>query len=171
MLAVIASFVRCLFASRDRLELENLALRHQLAVYQRSVKRPKIRHRDRLIWSVLSRILAGWREILFIAKPRTVIEWRRRRFRDYWCRLSRRTSPGRPALQREIQALIRQMSSATVLWGAPRIIGELGKLGIEVAESTVAKYMTKRKGPASPTWTAFLRTHLRDMISVDFFVV
>jgi transposase InsO family protein len=140
-------------------------------VYQRSVKRPKIRDRDRLIWSVLSRILAGWREILFIAKPRTVIEWRRRRFRDYWRRLRQRKSPGRPALPPEIQALIRQMSSANVLWGTPRIVSELAKLGIDVVESTVAKYMVKRKGPASPTWTAFLRAHLRDMISVDFFVV
>lgn len=171
MLAVIASLVRCLFASRSRLQLENFALRHQLSVYQRSAKRPKLRDRDRLLWSMLSRVLAGWRDLLFIVKPRTVIEWRRRRFRDYWCRLSRRKSPGRPTLPLELQTLIRQMSSANVLWGAPRIVGELAKLGIEVAESTVAKYMMKRSGPASPTWTAFLRAHLREMISVDFFVV
>jgi len=171
MLALIASFVCSLFASRSHLHLENLALRHRLAVYQRMSKRPKLRDRDRLLWSVLSRLIGDWRELLVIVKPRTVIEWRRRRFRDYWRRLSQRKSPGRPMLPPEIRALIRQMSSANVLWGAPRIVGELAKLGIEVAESSVAKYMVKKTGPASPTWTAFLRTHLRDMISVDFFVV
>jgi len=91
-----------------------------------------------------------------------VIEWRRRSFRDYWHRLSLRKTPGRPTLLSGIQTLIRQMSSANVLRGAPQIAGDLGKLGIEVAESTVASHTMKRSGPASPTWTAFLRAHLRE---------
>lgn len=171
MLVAIVALIRGLFLSRGQLKFENTVLRHQLAIYQRSVKRPKLVDRDRILWRLISRYTGRWRDLLYIARPRTVIEWRRRRFREYWTRLCRNEKPGRPALDPALLALIRQMSTANVLWGAPRIVGELHQIGIDLAESTIAKYMTKRARPASPTWTAFLRSHLRDVVSVDFFIV
>lgn len=171
MVAALLAFVRAFTLSRSRLQIENAVLRHQLAVYRRSIKRPKLRDRDRVLWSLLSRFSDRWRDWLFIATPRTVIRWQRRRFQEYWARLSTPRRRGRPRVHPAIRALIRRMSTANVLWGAPRIVGELRKLGIELAEFTVAKDMVKRPRPASPTWTAFLRSHLRDVVSVDFFVV
>jgi transposase InsO family protein len=171
MRTAVVPWLRSLFLSRSRLQLENAVLRHQLAIYQRSINRPKLRDRDRLLWSLLSRATSRWRDWLYIAKPRTVVQWQRRRIREYWARLSRPRRRGRPSVHPAIRALIRQMSQANVLWGAPRIAGELGMLGIEIAESTVAKYMVTQPRPASPTWSAFLRSHLREVISVDFFIV
>ena len=165
---LIASLLPTVLRSRASLQMEILVLRHQLAVYQRRSSRPRLRHADRVLWSWLSRIWSGWRGSLVIVQPRTVIAWQRRRFRGHWRRLSR---PGRPAISSEIRVLIRRMSSANPLWGAPRIVGELEKIGIEVAKSTVEKYMIRKRGPSSPTWKAFLRNHVRDLVSVDFFVV
>jgi putative transposase len=118
--------------------LENLALRHQLAVYKKMVNRPKLLGSDRLFWVALSRVWAGWRQALLIVSPDTVLRWQRRRFREYWARLSSRAVAGRPRVSRQIRALVVRIVQANPLWGAPRIHGELQKLGIDVAERTVS---------------------------------
>ena len=171
--ALIAMLAALVVSARSRgaMQLEILALRHQLAVYQRTSKRPPIRPSDRLLWAWLSRAWPRWREALLIVQPRAVVAWRRRRFREHWTRLCRSGRPGRPAVARDVRVLIRRMSRSNPTWGAPRIVGELAKIGIDVAKSTVARYMDRRQPPASPTWSTFLRSHLRDMVHVDFFLV
>ena len=139
IIQTLAHLMRDSLRSRLSIQLESLALRHQLAVYRRATRRPRIRPADRILWSWLSRIWAGWREALVIVRPETVIAWRRRKFREYWTTLSRSGKPGRPAIPREVRELIRRMSSANPLWGAPRIVGELSKIGIELPKSTVEK--------------------------------
>jgi len=171
MLRATLAFVHPLFRSRLSLQIEILALRHQLAVYQRTRARPRLRPADRLLWAWLSRVWSGWQDALVFVKPETVIAWRRRKFRQYWTRLSRSGKPGRPSVPREIRDFVRRMSSANPLWGAPRIVGELAKIGIDLPQSTVAKYMVRRRKPPSATWRAFLRNHIRDIVATDFFVV
>jgi len=151
--------------------LENLALRHQLAVYKKMVNRPKLLGRDRLFWVALSRMWAGWRQAVVIVSPNTVLRSQRRRFRWYWARLSARAVAGRPRLSRQIRALVVRMAQANPLWGAPRIHGELQKLGIDVAERTVSRLLPKRRSPPSQTWRTFLTNHVRDLVSIDFFTV
>jgi putative transposase len=165
MLPVISALVACvtsLFRSRASLHLEHLALRHQLAVYQRSVPRPRIRMTDRLFRSWLSRLWSGWQSTLAFVQPRTVIAWQRRRFRDYWRRLSQHGKPGRPAMAKEVRELIRTMWWANPTWGLPRTVGELRKLGIDVAKSTwrsVARAAAKhRSRPGRPFWQTTCRT-------------
>jgi hypothetical protein len=104
-------------------------------------------------------------------KPATVIAWRRRRFRAFWTKLSSKRGPGRPPVAKETQDLIRRMSELNVTWGSPRIRSELKMLGIDVAQSTVERYMVKRPKPASPTWRAFLANHVGCLASIDFFTV
>ncbi|MFN8178305.1 MAG: integrase core domain-containing protein [bacterium] len=159
-----------LFRSHLSLQLEVVALRHQLAICQRRAKRPRLRAEDRAFWVLLSRIWSGWRSTVVLVQPATVVRWQKRRFRDHWRRLTESPKPGRPPVAEEIRRLIRQMSSANPLWGAPRIVGELRKIGIPIAKSTVETYMVRNRGPASPTWKSFLRNH-RDLVSADFFVV
>ena len=170
LLALVAGFV-ALFRSHFALQLEIIALRHQLTIYQRTVKRPRIGSGDRIFWSWLSRRWAGWREALVFVEPATVIAWQRKRFRAHWSRMSRAGKRGRPPISTEVRELIRKMSGANPLWGTPRIIGELGKLGIDVAKSTVDKYRVRPRKPSSPTWKAFLQNHLTDLVSIDFFIV
>jgi putative transposase len=160
-----------LFGGHRQLALENLALRQQLAVYKRSAPRPRLRTMDRLVWVGLARVWAGWRQALVIVSPDTVLRWQRRRFREHWRRLSGRPRVGRPPLNAEITALIRNMTAMNPLWGAPRIHGELRKLGIEVAERTVSRLMPKRRTPPSQTWRTFLTNHVRDLVALDFFTV
>jgi len=157
--------------SRAGLQAENLALRHQLAVLRRGSKRPQLRQADRLLWAWLSRAWSGWREAIVIVKPETVIAWRRRKFREYWTKLSRSGKPGRPAIPKEVRDLIRRMSRANPLWGAPHIVGELNKIGITLPRSTVAKYMVRHRKPPSQTWKSFLKNHIADIVAVDFFIV
>ncbi len=126
---------------------------------------------DRAFWVILSQGWAGWRNALAIVEPATVIRWHREGFRRFWRRKSRPGRLGRPGLDREVVSLILRMSQANVTWGAPRIRNELAKLGIELAISTVAKYMPRRRKPPSQTWRAFLENHLRDLVALDFFVV
>jgi putative transposase len=171
MLCAWLASICAVFRSRRSLWLENVALRHQVAVYQRAVNRPHLRPSDRLFWAWLSRVWSGWQDALAFVQPRTVIAWQRTRFRDHWARLSRGTTPGRPVIAKEIRALIRTMWQANPTWGAPRIVGELRKLGIEVAKSTVEKYRVRPRTPSSATWKTFLKTHVRDLVSLDFFVV
>lgn len=152
ILLTILSFVAAAFRLRLALQMEMLALRHQLAVYQRSGKRPRIRPADRILWGWLSKIWPGWRDVLVFVKPSTVIAWQRRRFRDHWKWLSKSSEPGRPPVSKEIRELIRRMSQANPTWGSPRIVGELGKLGIIVAKSTVEKYIVNLF--SNPCWLA-----------------
>jgi putative transposase len=159
------------FRSRTALQLEVLALRHQLGVLQRSVKRPRLTTFDRLLWVWLCRVWPEWRSALVIVKPETVIAWHRTAFRLFWTWKSPRGRLGRPAVPHDVRELIRQMSRENPLWGAPRIHGELLKLGIDVGETSVSKYMGRRRGPPSQTWRTFLKNHLTTTVSVDFFTV
>ena len=166
-LALVASS----FRTRAALQTEILALRHQLAVLQRSEpRRLRLKHSDRLLWILLSRCWSGWRGCVRIVQPDTVVRWQRRAFAFYWTRKSR-PRPGRPRAATEIRELIRRMSQANRLWGAPRIHGELLKLGIEVAQSTVGKYLGRQRKPPSQSWRTFLKNHVQQMASMDFFTV
>src|SRR5271169_3519140 len=166
-------FSLCLiFRSRAALELENLALRHQLGVLQRSTrKRPKLTPVDRLFWVCLSRVWSDWRSVLAIVRPGTVLAWHRKGFRLFWTWKIRRGQRGRPTVPREVRNLIRRMCRENPLWGAPRIHGELLKLGIDIGESSVSKYMVRSHKPPSQTWRTFLENHLTQMVSIDFFTV
>ena len=116
----------------------------------------------RLIASLgwLSRLWPGWQATLAFVQPRTVIAWQQKRFRDHWRRLSQSGTFGRPAVAREVRDLIRDMSRANPLWGSPKIVGELDKLGINVAKSMVEKYRVRPRNPSSPTWKACLNNHV-----------
>ena len=165
----IVSMLARRFRSRAVLELENLALRHQLHVLRR--QRPgrlRLFALDRLLWVLLYRLWPRCLEAMVLVKPATVIQWHRRGFRLFWRWRSR---SGRPSVEREIRDLIRQMSSANPLWGAPRIHGELLKLGIEISQATVAKYMVRRRGTPSQNWRTFLRNHAEGIAAIDMFVV
>jgi transposase InsO family protein len=163
-------FISPAFKTRVGLQAENLALRHQLCVLQRCVKRPKIPPADRILWSFLSRVWPNWKDALIFVKPDTVIRWQRKRFKEHWTRLSRNGKRGRPATSKELQELIRTMSTLNPTWGSPHIVGELAKLGIVVAKSTVEKYMVRAKKPPSQTWRSFLENHAREIVSIDFIV-
>jgi putative transposase len=171
VISALLAFMAALFRSRASLYLEHVALRHQLAVYQRTVHRVHLRPTDRLLWGWLSRLWAGWQGALAFVQPCTVIAWQRRRFRDHWRRLSQRGMPGRPTIAKDVRDLIRTMWQTNPTWGAPRIVGELRKLGINVAKSTVEKYRVRPKRPSSPTWKTFLKNHVQDLVALDFLVV
>ena len=157
--------------SLARLEAENIVLRRQVIVLSRkSRSRVWLRDIDRLILVWMYRLFPSILNAITVVKPETVIRWHRRGFRAYWRWKSRRRG-GRPRIDREIRDLIRRMNQENPLWGAPRIHGELLMLGIEVAESTVARYMTRRQGPPSQGWKTFLRNHGAGIASIDLFVV
>src|SRR5262249_35899023 len=118
-----------------------------------------------------ARVWTRWRQSLLIVTPDTVLRWQRRRFRDHWTKLSRRPTVGRPPVNAEIRALVTRMAAANPLWGAPRIHGELLKLGLEVAERTVSRLMPKRRTPPSQTWRTFLANHVQDFVAIDFFTI
>jgi transposase InsO family protein len=172
LLALFAA-LRSTVQSRADLAAEMLALRHQLAVLQRQApSRPCLGRADRFLWVLLSTIWPNWRRAVQIVTPDTVVRWHRRGFALYWRWKSGLRRAGRPAVAPDIRALIRQMHAANPLWGAPRIHGELRKLGIEIAQSTVAKYLVRHGGKApSQTWRSFLGNHVSQLASIDFFVV
>ena len=157
--------------SRLYLQAENAALRNQLSLYRKSGQRPRIRPADRLLWCFIAKFWAGWRTALYFVQPRTVTTWQKKRFRDYWRALSQSAKPGRPRISRELRKLIERMWEANPTWGSPKIVAELAMLGIDVAKSTVEKYRPKRAGPPSPTWRTFLDQHVRDLVSIEFFIV
>jgi putative transposase len=166
LLVVFFSLVASTFRARAALQAEILALRHQLTVLQKNAPpRLRLQRSDRFLWVLLSRWWPGWQRSLHIVRPDMVIAWHRRAFASYWTRKSRRR-PGRPNVAAEIRDLIRNLSQANPLWGAPRIHGELLKLGIEVAQSTVAKYLRRPRKPASQTWRTFLINHMEQMASM-----
>src|ERR1700687_5028814 len=159
------------FRSRASLEAENMILRHQLNVlHRKSSKRPTFGMRDRLIFAGLYRLAPKVLNALAIVKPEPVIRWHRAGFRSYWRWKSRRRG-GRPTVAPEMRKLIREMSIANPLWGAPRIHGELLKLGIGVGETSVAKYMVKRREPPSQGWKTFLHNHADGIAAMDLFAV
>ncbi len=164
-------FLRGVLVPPARLAIENVALRQQLAVYKQSVKRPKLRPRDRIFWVWLSRLWSNWRSALSIVQPETVIRWHRQGFKLYWRWKSRSGKPGRPPIARDTRELIRRMSRENSTWGAPRIRSELLLLGHDVAEQTVAKYMVRLRKPPSQTWRTFLDNHVLDIAACDFFTV
>jgi putative transposase len=143
-----------------QLRLENLALRQQLAVLRRSApKRLKLTPADRLFWVWLRRLWADWKSALMIVQAETVVAWHRQGFRLFWRWRIHRGKPGRPTVPPEVRDLIRIMSRNNPRWGAPRIHGEILKLGIEITEPTVAKYMVRQRKPPSQTWRTFLQNH------------
>src|SRR6266571_4511778 len=165
VIAVLLAFVATWCRSSASLRLENLALRHQLAVYKRRVPRPRLRSSDRVFWAWLSRLWSGWQAALAFVQPRTVLAWQRKRFRDHWRRLSQQGKSGQPVLVKEVRELMRTMWRANPTWGSPRIVGELRKLGIIVAKSTVEKYRPKiasrprQRGRRSCTTTSKTSCH------------
>jgi transposase InsO family protein len=166
-LAVLASP----FRSKLRLEAENAVLRHQLIVLSRRPRgRVRLTNHDRLFFIQLYRWFPAILQVLTIIRPETLVRWHRAGFRCYW-RWKSRPRGGRPQIETELRALIRRMSVENPLWGAPRIHGELLKLGFEVAQSSVAKYMVKRRGPPSQGWRTFLRSHAPSIAAMDLFVV
>src|SRR5882724_9009913 len=174
MVALIILFlnlVASLFRSKSRLEAENAALRRQLIVLQRKVRgRVQFTNSDRLFFIQLYRWFPAVLNVITIIRPETLVRWHRAGFRRYW-RWKSRNLGGRPQIAVDLRALIRRMSVENLLWGAPRIHGELLKLGFEIAQSSVAKYMVKRCGPPSQGWSTFLRNHTPDIAAMDFFVI
>ena len=173
-LTTLLATLSSIFRSRAALALENLALRHQIGVLQRSArKRPKLTAWDRLLWICLSHLWRDWRSALAIVKPETVVAWHRAGFRLFWTWKVRRGQPGRPVILREIRDLIHKMCRENPAWGAPRIHGELLKLGIDIGESSVSKYMymVRCHKPPSQTWRTFLENHAKQLVSIDFFTV
>ena len=168
ILRIILLPLRALFRDRSHLALENLALRQQLAILHRKAPRPRLRSADRVFWLSLARVWDQWRSALILVRPETVLRWHRHGFRYFWKWKSR----GRPCVSPEAIRLIRRMSRENPLWGAPRIRSELLLLGYDIAEATVAKYMSRRdRRPPSQTWRTFLRNHLRATAACDFFVI
>jgi hypothetical protein len=167
LLAMLRGVVR----SRAALHLEILALRHQLDVLQRTQpRRLRLGHADRWLWAWLSHRWRGWRTPLIIVKPETVVAWHRKGFRLFWTWKSR-CRTGRPPVSSDARALIRKMAPENPLWGAPRIHGELLKVGVQVSEATVAKYMARPARPPSQYWRTFLANHVQQVAAADFFVV
>src|SRR5438445_5210031 len=164
-------FVILVLSGHRHVALENAALRQQLAVFKRDIKRPRLHRRDRLFWIGLRTIWKNWKAALVIVRPETVISWQRKRFKRYWWRLSQAKGPGRPPMSSDIRKLVRTMAAANVLWGAPRIHGELLKLGFDISERTVSRLMPKRRKEPSQTWKTFLSNHIGQLVSIDFFTV
>ena len=157
--------------SRASLEAEIWTLRQQINVLRRiAPKKQTFSAMDRLIFVCLYRLLPGVRDALAIVKPETVVKWHRAGFRLYW-RWKSKARGGRPTVPVEMRKFIREMSVANPLWGAPRIHGELLKLGVDIGQTSVAKYMVRRRGPPSQGWRTFLRNHADGIAAMDMFVV
>ncbi len=169
MLKIILHLLGSAFRSRQSLTLEILALRHQLYVLQRPRSRIRPKRRGPLLWVVLSRIWRDWRKPLTIVQPDTVIRWHRQGFRLYWRWRSR--DRGRPRASQEIREHVRRMAHENPLWGAPRIHGEMLKLGLDAAQATVSRYMPRGRKPPSQSWRTFLKNHVTAIASIDFFTV
>jgi len=153
-LGILFGTVRSCLQTHRELALENLALRQQLAVWKARERRPRLTKLDRIFWICLSRLWTRWRQSLHLVRPETVVGWHRAGFKRYWTWKSRRRS-GRPMISRELRDLIRRMSYDNPLWGAPRIHGELLKLGVTVSQATVSKYMLRPRRPPSQAWQRF----------------
>jgi putative transposase len=168
MLAVVRVFCQ----SRSDTALEVLALRQQVAVLQRKRPRPLLNSWDRLFWTTLRSFWSRWSEVLVMVKPETVVGWYRAGFRLYW-RWRSRPRGGRPKITEEIRGLIRRLAEENPRWGAPKIHGELLKLGFVVSERTVARYLHRieRRGDPSNGWLTFFQNHREAIVAFDFFTV
>jgi len=167
---VLLMALRSCFRRQRELALENLALRQQLAVLRRGTRRPLLTRVDRAFWVGLRRLWPRWRGSLVLVSPETVVRWHRKGFRLYRTWKSRRRG-GRPRIDVELRELIRKIARENATWGAPRIHGEVLKLGFQVSEATVSRYMPRRSNPPSQSWRTFLRNHVTELVSIDFFVV
>jgi transposase InsO family protein len=171
LLCFVLAVLAAPFKSKSRLEAENAALRHQLIVLRRKVRgRARLTNNDRWFLIQLYRWFPSILQVVAIVQPQTLVRWHRAGFRRYW-RWKSRSLGGRPQIETDLRALIRRMSIENPLWGAPRIHGELLKLGFDVAQSSVARYMVKRRGPPSQGWPSFLRNHAPDIAAMDLFIV
>ncbi|HET8974635.1 MAG TPA: integrase core domain-containing protein [Pseudolabrys sp.] len=170
LLCFVLAILAAPFKSKSRLEAENAALRHQLIILRRKVPgRVGLTNNDRWFLIQLYRWFPSILRVVTIVQPETLVRWHRAGFRCYW-RWKSRPQGGRPQIETDLRALFRRMSIENPLWGAPRIHGELLKLGFEVAQSSVAKYMVKRRGPPSQGWHTFLKNHAPDIAAMDLFV-
>jgi transposase InsO family protein len=171
----LQKLLKCLLSKLNvtsRLALNNIALRQQLIVLKRGCNKPPILNRDRLFWMLLSRVWSNWKDSLIIVKPQTVVAWHRKGFKLFWKYKSHSKNPGRPPVSKEIKNLVCRMANANPLWGAPRIHGELLKLGIEISERSVSNLIRSlRRRPPSQTWKTFLKTHTHNTVSIDFFTI
>ena len=169
----LVTAVRVFFIGRTDLALEILALRQQVAVLKRKRPRPKLSRMDRLFWTALRSVWSRWAEVLLIVKPETVVGWHRAGFRLYWRWRSRGPAPGRATITAEIQELIRRMARENPSWGAPKIHGELLKLGFVLSERSVSRYLraVQRRGDPGKRWLTFLRNHREAIVAMDFFTV
>jgi putative transposase len=160
-----------LFKSTSQVRLENIFLRKQLEILARTSSRPRLRSSDRFFLSTMTNVFCSWKETLLLIKPETVIRWHRQSFRVFW-KWKSRSEAGRPKIPQAQIDLIKQMASDNPLWGAPRIHGEMLKLGIDISESTVLRYMPKKAPKTSKQrWKTFLKNHSAQIVSVDFLVV
>src|SRR5256885_230652 len=171
LIFLFLNLVASLFKSKSRLEAENAALRQQLIVVQRKVRgRVQFTNNDRLFFVHLYRWFPSVLKAITIIRPETLVRWHRAGFCRYW-RWKSRNLGGRPQISADLRALIRRMSVENLLWGAPRIHGELLKLGFAVAQSTVAKYMAGKNDPSGQSWGTFLRNHMPHIAAMDLVVV
>jgi putative transposase len=167
------TWLRSFIRSRHDLGLEIVALRQQLVVLKRRTKRARLHRFDRLFWVMLRRVWTKWPNPLLIVKPDTVVRWHRKGFQLYWRFRSRSKLVGRPVIARDLRASIHTMASENPTWGAPRIHGELLKLGLEISERTVSRYLSRlqRSDAAAQLWRTFLKNHREGMVGMDFFTV
>lgn len=169
MLKLLLAACHDLWRPRHDLILENLALRQQLLVLERACPKPRFRCLDRVFWVLLRRCWIHWRRPLRLVIPDTVIAWHRQLWRAFWRQKSTPLNPpGRPRIPYELIELIRRIARDNPTWGAPRIHGELLKLGYDVSEATVSRYMLKRRGRPKQTWKTFLLNHLHETVAIDF---
>jgi putative transposase len=171
ILALLAT-VRVFFRSRSETALEILALRQQIVVLKRKRPRPRLNQFDRLFWIILRCVWSRWAEVLVAMKPETVVGWHRAGFRLFW-KWQSRAPAGRPKFNAEIRALIHRLAEENATWGAPKIHGELQKLGFVVSERTVARYLQRvgRGGDSRKAWLTFLRNHREVIAAFDFFTI
>jgi len=174
MARLFLGFLGSWFRSRNDLTLENMALRQQLAAFKQKQPGPRLTDADRAFWVLLRSLWSKWGDALIIVSPDTVVRWHRKGFRLYWNALSRKgRKPGRPRKDREIRELVRRMATENPTWRAPRIHAELLKLGFDVAERTISRYLPKRSPDPDKMkqWMAFLRNHRDAIAAMDFFIV
>jgi putative transposase len=171
MLKSLLLFFRKSFTTNLQLKLEVIFLAKQLEIYQRTDPKLKINRTDRMFFSLMKDLLLNWKVRIFVVEPETVIKWHRSAFKFYW-RWKSKPKGGRPRVSREVIALIKQMANDNPSWGSPRIHGELLKLGFNICEYTVQRYMPKKgKRTTGQNWKAFLQNHSKEIISIDFLTV
>ena len=171
MIASLLQFIRNIFKSKIQLQVENIYLRKQLEILSRTNNRVSIKKSDRILFVLAKRFLQTWKEELVVVQPETLIKWHRERFKIFWRKKSKRGG-GRKKIDNELINVINQIAQANITWGVPRIHGEIVKLGYNVSQATVYRYL-KRRGRKRPSqnWQTFLKNHSKEIISMDFFSV